>query len=382
MPPKGKKAVEEVKIELGRPGNTLKMGIVGLPNVGKSSTFNLMSKLSVPAENIPFCTIDPNTAKVEIPDDRFKWLTEHWKPKSKVAASLQCVDIAGLVAGASDGEGMGNAFLSHINGVDGIFHVVRAFDDESVSHYENSVDPIRDMNTISVELIAKDKEKMEKRIEAVDKLIKRNNDKQALREKELLVRVQEVLEAGRWIKDEKWSMQEVEMLNDALFLTAKPVIYLVNIGDTDYEKKKNKWLLKIKEWIANNVGGQMIPYSVAFEKENLNTEDRSRCMIDKIIQAGYEALDLVHYFTCGEDEVKCWTLRRHSKAPQAAGIIHTDFEKGFQSCDVMKYTDFNEHKNEGVMKGLGLVKQQGKEYVVLDGDIMFFRFNVSKGGKK
>merc|ERR1712039_934591 len=230
MPPKNKKAVEEVAIPLGRPGNTLKMGIVGLPNVGKSSTFNLMSKLSVPSENIPFCTIDPNVAKVEVPDNRYLSLTDHWKPKSKVAATLQIVDIAGLVSGASEGNGMGNAFLSHINGVDGIFHVVRAFEDESVSHYENSVDPLRDMQTISTELIAKDMEKVEKKLEAAIKNIKRANDKQSNMEKEYLDKIKELLEAGKWIKDEKWSIKEVEFLNDCLFLTAKPVIYLVNIG--------------------------------------------------------------------------------------------------------------------------------------------------------
>merc|ERR1712170_253709 len=181
MPPK-KKVVEEEKIRLGRPGNTLKMGIVGLPNVGKSSTFNLMSKLQAPAENIPFCTIDPNIAKVPIPDARYEKLVEHWKPKSKVPAHLQIVDIAGLVSGASDGEGMGNAFLSHINGVDGIYHVVRAFEDENVSHYENSVDPIRDMETISKELLAKDLQWIEKKLESYEKLLKRGADKKTLEE--------------------------------------------------------------------------------------------------------------------------------------------------------------------------------------------------------
>jgi obg-like ATPase 1 len=241
MPPK-KKVVEEEKIRLGRPGNTLKMGIVGLPNVGKSSTYNLMSKLQAPAENIPFCTIEPNIAKVPIPDERYNFLTEHWKPKSKVPAQLQIVDIAGLVAGASTGEGMGNAFLSNINGVDGIYHVVRAFEDENVSHYEASVDPIRDMETISSELIAKDLQWIENRMEALNKLITRANDKQAIAEKEVLDKVQAVLEAKRWVKDEKWNLKEVEFLNTCLFLTSKPVIYLVNIGDKEYEKKKNKWL--------------------------------------------------------------------------------------------------------------------------------------------
>merc|ERR1711988_1043763 len=380
MPPK-KKVVEEEKIRLGRPGNTLKMGIVGLPNVGKSSTFNLMSKLQAPAENIPFCTIDPNIAKVPIPDARYISLVDHWKPKSKVPASLQIVDIAGLVSGASTGEGMGNAFLSNINGVDGIYHVVRAFEDENVSHYENSVDPIRDMETIHNELIAKDLQWIEGKLEVLEKNIKRCNDKKSVEDKVILDKVKEVLDNKRWVKDENWNFKEVEVLNECLFLTSKPVIYLVNIGDKEYEKKKNKWLLKIKEWINKNCQGMMIPYSVAYEQEHLEDEGRSACMIDKIINHGYKSLDLIHYFTCGEDEVKCWTIRKNTKAPQAAGVIHTDFEKGFISCDVTKYEDFMEHKSEAKLKSLGLVKQQGKEYVVLDGDILFFRFNVAKGGK-
>jgi len=194
-------------------------------------------------------------------------------------------------------------------------------------------------------------------------------------------RFQSVMEAGVWVKDEKWSLKEVEVLNECLFLTSKPVIYLVNIGDKEFEKKKNKWLLKIKDWIENHCKGQMVPYSVAFEQEHLEDEDRSKCCIDKIITLGYKSLELIHYFTCGEDEVKCWTIRTDTKAPQAAGVIHTDFEKGFISCDVTKYDDFLEHRSDAQLKAHGLIKQQGKEYVVTDGDILFFRFNVAKGGK-
>ena len=233
MPPK--KTDTEEKIQFGRPGNTLKMGIVGLPNVGKSSTFNLMTKLNVPAENFPFCTIDPHLAKVPIPDERYNKLVDMFKPKSKVPATLQIVDIAGLVRGASTGEGMGNAFLSNINGVDGIYHVVRAFDDDNVSHYEDSVDPIRDMQTITDELVLKDLQQLEGKMAEVDKLIKRSNDKQALKEKEVLDKANEVLRANRWIKDEKWNMMEVEILNECLLLTAKPVIYLVNILVPEFE---------------------------------------------------------------------------------------------------------------------------------------------------
>lgn len=276
MPPK-KKEVAEEKIRLGRPGNTLKMGIVGLPNVGKSSTFNLMTKMQAPAENIPFCTIEPNTAMVSIPDTRYNNLVDHWKPKSKVAAALKVVDIAGLVSGASDGEGMGNAFLSHINGVDGIYHVVRAFDDENVSHYENSVDPIRDMETISKELLAKDLQWIENKLQSYEKHLKRGPEKKILEEIEMYKKFQSVMEAGVWVKDEKWNLKEVEVLNECLFLTSKPVIYLVNIGDKEFEKKKNKWLLKIKEWIEKHCKGTMVPYSVAFEQEHLEDEDRSKC---------------------------------------------------------------------------------------------------------
>jgi len=330
------------------------MGIVGLPNVGKSSTFNLMGKMNAPAENIPFCTIDPNIAKVSIPDKRYMALTEHWKPKSKVAAALQIVDIAGLVSGASTGEGMGNAFLSHISGVDAIYHVVRAFEDENVSHYENSVDPIRDMETISKELIAKDLQNLEKKVHSLEKHLRKGQDKKAIDEIDFYMRVKAGLEGGVWIKDEKWTGLEVDQLNECLFLTSKPVIYLVNIGDGEFEKKKNKYLLKIKNWIEANCKGPMVPYSVAYENEHVDDEDRSKCMIDKIINLGYNLLDLIHYFTCGEDEVKCWTIRKDTKAPQAAGVIHTDFEKGFISCDVAKYDDFIEHKSDAVLKSLGL----------------------------
>lgn len=379
MPPK--KTDTDEKIQFGRPGNTLKMGIVGLPNVGKSSTFNLMTKLNVPAENFPFCTIDPHLAKVPIPDERYNTLVDMFKPKSKVPATLQIVDIAGLVRGASTGEGMGNAFLSNINGVDGIYHVVRAFDDDNVSHYEDSVDPIRDMQTITDELVLKDLQQLEGKMVEVDKLIKRSNDKQALKEKEVLDKANEVLRANRWIKDEKWNMMEVEILNDCLLLTAKPVIYLVNILVPEFEKKKNKYLLKVKKWIDEHCPGVMVPYSVQYEQDNFDAEDKSKSMIEKIIQLGYQSLDLIHYFTAGEDEVKCWTIRRNTKAPKAAGIIHTDFEKFFVSSDVMKYDEFVESGSEVALKNEGKVRQQGKEYVVQDGDIMFFKFNVSKGKK-
>lgn len=236
MPPK-KDAAPEKKVLLGRPGNTLKMGIVGLPNVGKSSTFNLLSKLNVPAENFPFCTIDPNVAKVSVPDARFDKLCEMWKPKSQVPAVLNVIDIAGLVPGAHEGQGLGNAFLSHIQGVDGIFQVVRAFEDEEITHTEGDVNPVRDLDIISIELCKKDLQLLNKRMEDLDARIKRNNDKDAREEKEVLERVRVLLDAGKWVRSGEWKARDIEILNTQLYLTAKPSVYLVNLSIRDFKVK-------------------------------------------------------------------------------------------------------------------------------------------------
>jgi len=377
---------------LGRPGNTLKMGIVGLPNVGKSTTYNLLSKLQVPAENYMFCTIEPNKAKVEVPDPRFEKLCEIYKPKSEVPASLTILDIAGLVKGASQNQGMGNSFLSHIQSVDGVFHVVRAFDDDDILHYEGEVDPIRDLDIIQTELMEKDKSFLEANLEDLDKLIKRANNKDAKEEKEVLDKVVEMYKNNQNVRDSDWNYKEIDILNKHLFFSAKPVVYLVNMSEADYIKQKNKYLKKILEWINAHGGGKIIPYSVAYElklsnatpeeREKIIAENKLGSALPKLINAGYYALDLIHYFTAGEDEVKCWTIRKGLKAPQAAGVIHTDFERGFISGEVMKYDDLIALGSENEVKKEGKVRTEGKNYEVQDGDIIYFKFNVSDPGAK
>ena len=377
-----KSDIKAPKPLLGRPGNSLKMGIVGFPNVGKSSTFNLLSKLDVKAENFPFCTIDPNLAKVPVPDERFNKLCEIWNPKSKVPASLSIFDIAGLVPNAHLGEGLGNNFLSHIQAVDGIYHLVRAFDDPEVVHTEGDVDPVRDLEIISNELIMKDVFIVDRRLEELKKHLSKNSDEQSKRERDTLLRVKTLLEAKKWVKDEEWNPNEIEALNDNLLFTAKPVVYLINISKDNYLSKKNKWLLKIKEWVAIHCPGKMIPFSVEFEKQLESKNAEGPSMIDKIIKTGYEELHLIHFFTSGEDEVRCWTIRKGSKAPKAAGVIHTDFEKGFICAEVMKYNDFIEYGSDVACKNAGKYKQNGKEYEVEDGDIIFFKFNTPQAPKK
>jgi obg-like ATPase 1 len=372
------------------------MGLVGLPNVGKSSTFNVLSNLSVPAENYPFCTKEPSEARVWVPDKRFDKLVESYEPKNKVAAQITVYDIAGLVSGASEGAGLGNAFLSHIMRTDGIFHVVRAFPDADIIHEEGDVNPERDMDIIHGEMIAKDMQMLTKKIEEVDTLIKRKTSKELKEESEILAKIKGYLEKAINVRDGEWSTKEIEYLNTNIYFTSKPVIYLVNIGRDQYIKKQNKWLPKIQEWIKAHGGGPMLPYSAAFEKEIVDTcmEDLSVAnrlkvaeemgapsMINKIIGCGYKTLRLIHYFTAGKDEVKCWTIREGWKAPQAAGVIHGDFERGFICAEIMKYDDWAEQGGEQECKANGKYRQEGKAYEVVDGDIIYFKFNVtaSKG---
>jgi len=396
MGPKKKIVDEDIPL-LGRFGTSLKVGIVGVPNVGKSTFFNVLTKSTIAAENFPFCTIDPNESRVPVPDDRYDFLCDFHKPASKVPAFLNVVDIAGLVAGASEGAGLGNAFLSHISACDAIFQMLRAFDDEDVTHVEGAIDPIRDLKTILDELRLKDVEYFTARFNDMEKKVIRGGDKKQAEEFKIVAKILKILKEDkkhlRFIKD--WDAIEIEALNRHLPLTAKPMLYLVNLSEKDFFRKKNKWLAKIKAWIdENDPGAQLIPYSALFESkatemepeefEKYAAENKVQTILPKIIKSGFSLLQLQYFFTAGKDEVKAWTIQKGTKAPGAAGKIHTDFEKGFIMAEVMKYEDFKECGSENAAKSNGKYNQQGKGYVVQDGDIIFFKFNAGSGltGKK
>lgn len=392
MPPKKKNQEEEGGAVLGRFGTSLKVGIVGLPNVGKSSFFNILTKSQIAAENFPFCTIDPNESRVPVPDERYDFLCQFHKPASKVPAFLNITDIAGLVQGASEGAGLGNAFLSHISACDAIFQMLRAFDDEDVTHVDGAIDPCRDLETILEELRLKDVEFFKARFNEMEKKCIRAGEKAAAEEFKIVTKVLKLLEEDkkhlRFIKD--WNTVEIECLNKHLPLTAKPMIYLVNLSEKDFIRKKNKWLAKIKAWIdENDPGALLIPFSCTFETKAVEMEpedfqkyceeSKVQSVLPKIIKSGFNLLQLQYFFTAGKDEVKAWTIQRGTKAPQAAGKIHTDFEKGFIMAEVMKFDDFKEAGSESAAKAGGKYRQEGKQYTVIDGDIIFFKFNAGSG---
>lgn len=422
MPPKkGKGAAEEVdelvkKARFGRVKNNLRMGLVGLPNVGKSSLFNLMTQQSVPAENYPFCTIDPSEAKCPVPDQRFKFLCDLYTPPSKVPAVLSVTDIAGLIRGAAEGAGLGNAFLSHIAAVDGIYHLVRAFENDEVVHVDDSVDPVRDLETISEELCAKDIEFANAAFEkAINDARKNQGIARSAQPKgmdaltELHGRIIEHLEAKTPIALADWTAGEVEMIKDNYqLITTKPIVYLVNLNKRDFCRKRNKWLPRINEWVQSHGGGTIIPFSVEFESEHWELHEDSdaqaafleQCKADfcngegppiksvlpRVVKTGYKALNLINYFTCGEKEVRAWTIYNGTLAPQAAGVIHSDFERGFIKAETVAFEDFKAlcggRPSMAGVKEAGKYRQEGRQYVVKDGDILNFQFNVSGAKKK
>ncbi|KAJ1961207.1 hypothetical protein GGI12_003377 [Dipsacomyces acuminosporus] len=397
MPPK--KQVVEEKLQLGRPGNNLKIGVVGLPNVGKSTFFNAITSSAVAAENYPFCTIDPEESRVAVPDERFDWLCEHYKPSSKIPAYLTVIDIAGLVKGASEGAGLGNAFLSHVSAVDGIFHVVRAFNDPDVVHVEGEVDPARDLEIIHGELRQKDIAFLTKYIKANEANIARiggggnADDKKRKEEFAIVNKVRDWVESGKDVRKGNWTNKEVEVINGQYLLTAKPVIYLANVSEKDYIRKKNKFLPKIKAWIdENNPGDLLIPFSGVFET-NLSAlvddqktayleESKATSAFPKIITTGYHSLNLMHFFTAGHGtEVRAWTCRKGAKMTEAARNIHNEIADSLIQVDVMKFDELKAAGTEADLKGSGKLYIRGKDAIIEDGDVVYFRSGMGRAKK-
>jgi len=379
------------KVIFGRVKSHLKMGIVGLPNVGKSSLFNLLTKLQVRADNFLFCTREPNIARVTLPDERFDYLCELYNPDSQVPASLEIVDIAGLVRGASENCGLGNEFLSHIAAVDGLYHVVRVFENTEITHAEGDVDALRDLDIISSELRFKDIESVNRAMDPLRRISKADPKKRA--DLDVYEAALEWLNTGHDIRDGDWTQKQYELINNLYLLTSKPIIYIVNMSMDDFLRQKNKWLPRIKSWIQEHTpGATMLPISVGFEQylEQLSEperttyleENKTRSMIPKVITSGFNALHLITFFTVGEDEVRSWVLREGFSAAKAAGCIHSDFETHFIRAEVMKYADIKELGSEMEVKNAGRYTTEGRNYIVENGDILYIKHAAGGGGKK
>ncbi|MBD9158781.1 MAG: redox-regulated ATPase YchF [Clostridiales bacterium] len=363
----------------------MKLGIVGLPNVGKSTLFNSITKAGAECANYPFCTIEPNVGVVPVPDERLDKLTEMYNPQKTTHAVIEFVDIAGLVKGASKGEGLGNKFLSHIRETDAIVEVVRCFEDGNVVHVDGSVDPIRDIETINLELIFADLEMVNKRLDKARKNLKA--DKKYQTEIDLFEKIKKTLEEGKSARTLDFNEDELPIVKETFLLTTKPILYVANISESQIDNAENDPLvLKVKEYAAQE-NAEVIPLCVKIEEElsGLEDDDKKEMLeamgleesgLDKVIKRSYDLLGLMSFLTAGEPEVRAWTIKKGTKAPQAAGKIHSDIERGFIKAEVVSFDDLISSGGMVQAKEKGLVRQEGKEYIMQDGDIVLFKFNV------